>query len=141
MLELSEMEELLVLAYLGIVTPAFSHAWIRAEPAAVMVSTDRSTRDPNWHTFYRDLLAICSTLSALSSPAPHNPQTQSLLPIVSWTSAGRLLLVANVLEALQLCLLARRAERASDCRNMMSPRCLKGRARNKGDGGRGHNQS
>jgi hypothetical protein len=116
-LAMSEMKELHALAYLGTVTPAFSQAWIRAEPAVVIVNTSLTTQDPIWHTFYRDLLAIYSTRQ--HSLEPRNLQTQFVLPTVSWTSACRLLLVANVLEALQLCLLARRAERASDCRNIV----------------------
>jgi hypothetical protein len=57
-------------------------------------------------------------------PPLHNLQTQCALPTVSWTSAGLLLVVANVLKVLQLCLLVRRAERARVCRSIVSSRRL-----------------
>lgn len=51
-----------VRAYLGMVTPAFSQAWIRAEPAPLGVSSSRRLGSGR-STFDRDLLAVWGDVS------------------------------------------------------------------------------
>lgn len=82
-------------SYLGIVTPAFSQAWIKAEPAVVVsitISLSSTCLVPSIETFFPSELRV--------SPGPNREPVNSYehLPIVSSTSAGLLRDVLNSLK-------------------------------------------
>lgn len=110
-------------AYLGMVTPAFSQAWIRAEPANAPESATRpaaAAAARAVRTLNRDLFPVwpCVSLSCVGGTHDGSPPG---LPTVNSTSAWRRGVVAKARGAAAARRPVRHAERARDCRSIVSP--------------------